>query len=274
MSDLISVRDNSSCSLDSRTSTQSTISLKHYDHLLAELRCPGCADPMCAPIRLCNAGHSICVKCCERSDYCPLCGDHITKIRSLNLEALAEKMFFRCQNYRRGCTSLLPKDLMAWHAKECQFNEHTCEMGKVWNNCTWRGLQMNWTEHCTTVHSDKMFDTNEQILTWKYSTITEKKAFIGFYILNCFNAIFNLYQVQNKDDSKVSWTMIQVSDRSENYGNKFVFEIEIFKPNDPRIVIVHRNVCESNCKTERISIAISELMRFFDKEKVIYDKCN
>jgi hypothetical protein len=48
------------------------ISLKHYNMILSELRCPGCADNMSAPIRLCSKGHSVCDSC-SQSRRCPLC---------------------------------------------------------------------------------------------------------------------------------------------------------------------------------------------------------
>ena len=51
----------------------SVVSIKHYDSLLGELRCPGCAHPMLAPIRLCTNGHSICDKCTNKLQECPLC---------------------------------------------------------------------------------------------------------------------------------------------------------------------------------------------------------
>uniref|UniRef100_T1GTG2 Uncharacterized protein n=1 Tax=Megaselia scalaris TaxID=36166 RepID=T1GTG2_MEGSC len=36
------------------------ISTNHYERLVEELKCPGCATPMKAPIKLCCTGHSVC----------------------------------------------------------------------------------------------------------------------------------------------------------------------------------------------------------------------
>lgn len=63
----------SSKSKVSSTDRESIISGKHYDSLLGELRCPGCAKPMRPPILLCETGHSICEFCWKTLPCCPLC---------------------------------------------------------------------------------------------------------------------------------------------------------------------------------------------------------
>lgn len=50
-----------------------TISSKHYESLIEELRCPGCASPMKAPVLLCKSGHSVCEQCTRIRLMCPLC---------------------------------------------------------------------------------------------------------------------------------------------------------------------------------------------------------
>lgn len=50
-----------------------TISAKHYESLIEELRCPGCAGPMKAPVLLCKSGHSVCEQCTRILLMCPLC---------------------------------------------------------------------------------------------------------------------------------------------------------------------------------------------------------
>lgn len=49
------------------------ISTNHYERLIEELKCPGCANPMKAPIKLCSTGHSVCDSCTNTLDSCPLC---------------------------------------------------------------------------------------------------------------------------------------------------------------------------------------------------------
>lgn len=50
-----------------------TVSARHYEGLIEELRCPGCAGAMKAPILLCKGGHSICEQCTRILLMCPLC---------------------------------------------------------------------------------------------------------------------------------------------------------------------------------------------------------
>lgn len=49
------------------------IPAKHYERLIEELKCPGCALPMKSPIYLCKTGHSICEQCTRILLLCPLC---------------------------------------------------------------------------------------------------------------------------------------------------------------------------------------------------------
>ena len=48
---------------DNKSARDSVISMKHYDNILCDLRCPGCSLPLYVPIMICCAGHSICQKC-------------------------------------------------------------------------------------------------------------------------------------------------------------------------------------------------------------------
>jgi len=50
-----------------------TVSARHYEGLIEELRCPGCAGAMKAPILLCKSGHSVCEQCTRILLMCPLC---------------------------------------------------------------------------------------------------------------------------------------------------------------------------------------------------------
>lgn len=54
-------------------SPPATISARHYESLIEELRCPGCAGPLKAPVLLCRSGHSVCEQCTRILLMCPLC---------------------------------------------------------------------------------------------------------------------------------------------------------------------------------------------------------
>lgn len=55
------------------TATPATVSARHYESLIEELRCPGCAGPLKAPVLLCKSGHSVCEQCTRILLMCPLC---------------------------------------------------------------------------------------------------------------------------------------------------------------------------------------------------------
>ncbi|TMW39701.1 hypothetical protein DOY81_015219, partial [Sarcophaga bullata] len=110
------------------------ISSKHYERLIEELKCPGCAYPMKSPVYLCRTGHSVCEQCTRILMLCPLCKEGFTNIRSLTVEALCSKAHFKCQNASGGCTVRLQIDLLAWHEKQCIYKPMKCFMGRVWGD--------------------------------------------------------------------------------------------------------------------------------------------
>lgn len=77
------------------------ISTNHYERLIEELKCPGCANPMKAPIKLCCTGHSVCDKCTNLLDLCPLCkvtfGNLSYLLYWLTLWSLTSFVFFFCR---------------------------------------------------------------------------------------------------------------------------------------------------------------------------------
>lgn len=68
--------------LDEPQSPPATISARHYESLIEELRCPGCAGPLKAPVLLCKSGHSVCEQCTRILLMCPLCKVCNTQHRS------------------------------------------------------------------------------------------------------------------------------------------------------------------------------------------------
>lgn len=168
---------------DCSSGRDSVVSLKHYDCLLGELRCPGCARPMNAPIHLCKSGHSVCELCTKTLTGCPLCNDELTEIRSVTLEALAAKAYFSCKYAQHGCAVRLPNNLMQWHKERCVYQVGDCFMGKVWDGCSWSGCEIDWMKHCTDFHSDKLFNESDALLTWNYPlNVRNLKPVLGFYI--------------------------------------------------------------------------------------------
>lgn len=142
----------------------SSISLKHYDSFLGDLRCPGelkkidlnwkefweqfnstgCANALTVPIKLCVNGHSLCKFCRIRLNSCPVCSDALTDIRSATLEKLVGKYQFPCVNLKNGCFVRLPFELMKKHEKNCIYKITKCFMGNVYQDCDWKGRESDW----------------------------------------------------------------------------------------------------------------------------------
>lgn len=270
-SPVIVYRNNSVSSTGSR---DSVVTLKHYDCLLGELRCPGCARPMQSPIYLCKSGHSVCELCTETLCNCPLCKQSFTDIRSVTLEALAEKAYFLCKYSVYGCTVRLPYHLMRWHKERCVYQVGDCFMGKVWGGCKWSGCEIDWIKHCTDFHGEKLFSSAEALLYWRY-TPKKTKSVLGFFIFQAFGETFNLYHVHDKLRAHSKWTIVCASKDEKAYKN-FAFQVELFLPTDPSRLLIQRHSChgerdddvleEARC----VCIGMGDIMRFMSADKVSY----
>uniref|UniRef100_A0A1B0CHF1 RING-type E3 ubiquitin transferase n=2 Tax=Lutzomyia longipalpis TaxID=7200 RepID=A0A1B0CHF1_LUTLO len=257
------------------------VSLKHYDCLLGELRCPGCARPMHAPILLCQSGHSVCQECVRVQKWCPLCGQEFTEIRSMTLEALSAKAYFACKNTLYGCTVRLPYDLMKWHKPRCLYQTGSCFMGTIWSGCSWHGRKMDYHDHCATVHAERFFNVPEAELSWMCSVAAAApkdaptKSVVGVYMFSTFEEVFDLYHVYDRTGAQCLWTMICES-KERKISNSFAFQIELFCLKDPSRLLIQRHSChgerdddlldEAHC----VSISMGDIMRFTGDDKKVH----
>lgn len=165
----------------------------------------------------------------------------MTETRSITLEAIVAKAQFSCSNLNHGCMVRLPLELMRWHKSRCVYQLGDCFMGKVWGGCEWRGCEINWIDHCMEEHGEKLW-TDEQVTTqWQYdSNRIAEKPVKSYYIFKVFGEIFNLYQIYNKPNSKLIWTMICAS-KEPHINKRFAYEIEMFSPVDPSRMLMQRH---------------------------------
>ncbi|XP_059612779.1 E3 ubiquitin-protein ligase siah2 [Phlebotomus argentipes] len=253
------------------------VSLKHYDCLLGELRCPGCARPMHAPILLCQSGHSVCQECVRTQKWCPLCREDFTDIRSLTLEAISAKAYFSCKYANHGCSVRLPFELMKWHKPRCQFQAGSCFMGSVWGGCGWSGRKMDYMQHCADTHSERFFRGADAELSWSWPPrkTPSAKDVIAVYMFSVFGEVFDLYQVHNRTAAMCLWTMVcESKERKASTG--FAFQIELFCRQDPSRLLVQRHSCHSELDEDLLDeahcvcIANGDVMRFMGDDKEIH----
>ncbi|XP_055712369.1 E3 ubiquitin-protein ligase SIAH1B isoform X2 [Phlebotomus papatasi] len=253
------------------------VSLKHYDCLLGELRCPGCARPMHAPILLCQSGHSVCQECVRKQKSCPLCRMDFTDIRSMTLEALSAKAYFSCKNAISGCTVRLPFDLMKWHKPRCLFQTGSCFMGTIWGGCNWNGRKMDYLEHCSVSHRDKLFLSDEAQLFWPLPPVKSPtaKTVVGVFMFNVFEEVFDLYHVHDRTGAQCLWTMVCESKERKTSTN-FAFQIELFCQKDPSRLLVQRHSCHSERDDDLldeahcVAISMGDIMRFTGGDKKLH----
>ncbi|XP_055619835.1 uncharacterized protein LOC129764608 [Toxorhynchites rutilus septentrionalis] len=256
-----------------------SITLHHYDSIVSELKCPGCAQPLYGPIVLCQTGHSICAQCPKRLSTCPLCRKKLTEMRNYTLEAIAAKVHFPCMHSSRGCTVRLPPQLIMWHKERCGFKQVECFMGKVWENCAWVGSDKDWMDHCITGHQDKVYSSPDIVLTWNYALDSQKciqlQSVIAYYVIRAYGQYFNVYQIYDQNSRKTIWTVI-CSAKETKTCQRFAFELELYSPIDSAKLLVQRFSCHAESDADFLKdghcakIPIDEAIRFMTTEKILY----
>uniref|UniRef100_A0A182R0S6 RING-type E3 ubiquitin transferase n=1 Tax=Anopheles farauti TaxID=69004 RepID=A0A182R0S6_9DIPT len=259
---------------------QFNITLKHYDSIVSEVKCPGCAEPMDGPITMCATGHSMCAVCRTKRGVCPLCGDRVTELRNYTLEAIVSKVQFPCKNAVKGCSVRLPLQLLRWHRERCGYKLIECFMGKVWGACGWHGCERDWMTHCLEAHDDHVYRKSTVELRWEYGTETSQRAselqlVVAYHVLRAYDEAFNLYQVYDEDSRTVLWTMICATKESK-VSAKFAFELELYSPVDSWKLLVQRFPCHSELDPDFLQdghcakIPLADAFRFMTEEKVLH----
>ncbi|XP_030378485.1 uncharacterized protein LOC115627077 isoform X2 [Scaptodrosophila lebanonensis] len=248
-----------------------TISARHYESLIEELRCPGCAGAMKSPVLLCKSGHSICEQCTRILLMCPLCKEAFTTSRSLTVEALCAKAHFRCSHSGGGCMVRLPVALLPWHEKQCIYKPMKCFMGRVWGDCKWHGREIQWKQHLETEHPEKVFKTDSVDLIWNMAA--RRKALTGYYVFQTHEEMFNFYEIS--DQQRILFTMTCTSNRRATKYN-YAYEVTLLQPDNEALSLtqkfpVHSEydrdiLMEGTC----VSISLAELARFVDEEKLLH----
>ena len=74
---------------------------------LRSIECPVCYEVFKPPIFLCENGHSVCHRCQDRLDRCPVCRGKWTFIRNLQLEQVVALLSTKCKFNIYGCKRVL-----------------------------------------------------------------------------------------------------------------------------------------------------------------------
>lgn len=210
----------------------------HYGELIKELTCTKCNKYMKPPIHLCINGHSICGPCFNKSYECHVCKKEFSPVRPQVLESLANKMLFPCTN--AGCpkyASLLQLDK---HLGQCQCRIINCFMARVYGDCTWEGRAGKWLDHCFEDHKQRVAELPFITVKDKWDQ-KRKEPVLNYFLLKCYDKIFNVYQIYDKRGGRMMWTVLVNDDVAE----KYYFEVDLFMPNVPCKRIVYRRPCKS-----------------------------
>ncbi|XP_017147797.1 uncharacterized protein LOC108159214 isoform X2 [Drosophila miranda] len=248
-----------------------TVSARHYEGLIEELRCPGCAGAMKAPILLCKSGHSVCEQCTRILLMCPLCKESFTNSRSLTVEALCAKAHFGCSHAAGGCQVRMPVALLPWHEQQCIYKPMKCFMGRVWGECKWQGREVQWKEHLEEQHAEKLFRSSTSDLVWNMAV--RRKPLTGYYVFQAHDEMFNFYEIYDKQ--RILFTMTCTSNRRESKYN-YAYEVTLLQPDNEALSMTQKFPVHSEYDRDIlmdgtcVSIPLNELSRFVDPEKVLH----
>ncbi|XP_015041527.2 uncharacterized protein [Drosophila pseudoobscura] len=247
-----------------------TVSARHYEGLIEELRCPGCAGAMKAPILLCKSGHSVCEQCTRILLMCPLCKESFTNSRSLTVEALCAKAHFGCSHAAGGCQVRMPVALLPWHEQQCIYKPMKCFMGRVWGECKWQGREVQWKEHLEEQHAEKLFRSSTSDLVWNMAA--RRKPLTGYYVFQAHDEMFNFYEIYDKQ--RILFTMTCTSNRRESKYN-YAYEVTLLQPDNEALSMTQKFPVHSEYDRDIlmdgtcVSIPLNELSRFVDPEKQV-----
>lgn len=92
-----------------------------WSPLLRAIECPACLELLTGNIQICRNGHSLCSKCRNAVQFCPLCRGLFTKMRNYTLEALVALFEYPCKYAEEGCETYLKKAEIADHQRNCVY---------------------------------------------------------------------------------------------------------------------------------------------------------
>lgn len=113
-------------------------------------------------------------------------------------------------------------------------------MARVYGDCTWEGRAGKWLDHCFEDHKQRVAELPFITVKDKWDQ-KRKEPVLNYFLLKCYDKIFNVYQIYDKRGGRMMWTVLVNDDVAE----KYYFEVDLFMPNVPCKRIVYRRPCKS-----------------------------
>lgn len=120
--------------------------------LVSAFECPVCLDPVMPPIAQCINGHLLCFPCRKKVSMCPLCREHISNVRALAMEKVAEKLPYPCNYSDYGCPAKPILKDKPDHEKTCEFRPCACVFTA--EACKWTGPPRDMLAHIREAHKN------------------------------------------------------------------------------------------------------------------------
>ncbi|GLV34697.1 seven in absentia [Carabus blaptoides fortunei] len=124
---------------------------ENLENILRELECPVCNEYMHFMIPMCVRGHSICSKCKQKCQCCPVCKSSFGDSRNYTLEKLIVAIKIPCKNKKDGCLKVANPVAIRNHMEDCELGDFPCLLKNILL-CQWKGKLGEMKKHLDVRH--------------------------------------------------------------------------------------------------------------------------
>lgn len=188
----------------------------NIENILRELECPVCNDYMHNVIPMCIRGHSICSKCKQKCECCPVCKSVFGDIRNYTLEKVIAAIKFPCKNKKDGCMKVANLVAINYHMEDCELGDFPCPMKNILL-CHWTGKLGEMKKHLDTRH----FHVN---LTYTNDITT------NITIINTLKSIFKVHRKYVTATGFIYWAVQYIG--AKNKAKNYRFRVEFTDKTD------------------------------------------
>lgn len=158
--------------------------------LLEDLLCPVCDSYMCAPIRQCQEGHSICDYCFPKLKMCPKCRSPKSQARSYALEAIHSKLTVPCRYTSIGCSFVSLGEHIRHHETYCKLAPNYCPF-RSYDNCQWMDVSSKLKTHLVKKHTSNFYVKEKQkFISLNFRNINEDHYI--YVVIEAYKEFFRL----------------------------------------------------------------------------------
>lgn len=212
------------------------LSAEEKEEFIRHLECPVCLDYMHTAISTCVNGHSMCIKCVDKLQECPLCKQPFATTRNITLENIISTIKLPCLYECSRC--YIPVQEIREHEMYCEKNPNwSCPVD---DTCEWKGLLADLKGHVEFQHTRSIINPkNLNLQTLIINVYKDKRASY------CFFHEDNLFELHMSVAAHKEVQLIVTYRGPKEEWNKYRFTcVMTSRPNNQ----IKRIIFTANCK--------------------------